>query len=285
MDYQEFRKQYEEQHPASVPVRPEQVRSEYPGWLRGAVLLMFVCAALLSGVHTVPTVHAGIETNGVIAPLVRDLVSLASFVAVELAIFVAAYASLRGSKRTVTAMLIVTFTIALVSNVQSVLKALAANGDVWVTAVGIILGIGAPLIAFMSGEMFVHMHAAVTTATADADATFREQMKAFDAVVLREFRKQMDKPSTVQVSKERPMDVSIGQEVSPSKSTLGHTKVPDASKRVAEFYAQDAKAIWDETLGVRKVAAQLGVGRQTVSNVRQTLRDQARQTNGHGEPS
>jgi hypothetical protein len=67
----------------------------------------------------------------------------------------------------------------------------------------------------------------------------------------------------------------------PDRDVLKSHKVPDASKRVQEFYEQNKDALWDETLGVRKVAEHLGVGRQTVSNVRQALRDQAKQSNGH----
>lgn len=188
LSYEAFREQYEKQHPASVPLAPVEVRSEYPRWLRGVVLLMFICAALLSGVHTVPTVYAGIEDD-VVAPLVRAVVSLSSFVAVELAIFVAAYARLKANGWLVLAMLVVTFGIALVSNIQSVLKALGANGELGLTLVGVALGIGAPLIALMSGEMFVHMHSASTRADAAAEARYREERKLFDAVVLSAYRK------------------------------------------------------------------------------------------------
>lgn len=245
LSYEEFRNQYEKQHPASVPVAPEVVRSEYPRWLRGVVLLMFICAALLSGVHTVPTVYAGIEDDGVVAPVVRAIVALASFVAVELAIFVAAYARLKASGRLVTAMLIVTFSIALVSNIQSVLKALGANGEIGVTVVGVVLGIGAPLIALMSGEMFVHMHSASTKADTEADARYRDERRAFDTVVLTAYKKyekdmsarvlsaQTDRQDTPRLSAPVLSDQTDNRQARPAAS--GYERTPDGQRRVMDW--------------------------------------------------
>jgi len=80
MDYAEFRKQYQERYPASVPVLEPAMR-EYPRWLSWIVLVMFISAALLSGVHTVPTVRRGIETDDLISARVRDAASMSAFVA------------------------------------------------------------------------------------------------------------------------------------------------------------------------------------------------------------
>jgi hypothetical protein len=58
MDYSEFRKQYEQQHPASIPQRIP-VASEYPRWLTPTAVLMFVASAFVSGLHTASAVvHA-----------------------------------------------------------------------------------------------------------------------------------------------------------------------------------------------------------------------------------
>lgn len=249
LSYEEFRSQYEKQHPASVPVAPKEVRSEYPRWLRGVVLAMFICAAMLSGVHTVPTVYAGIEDDGVVAPIVRAGVALASFVAVELAIFVAAYARLKASGKLVTAMLIVTFSIALVSNIQSVLKALGANGEIGVTIVGVVLGVGAPLIALMSGEMFVHMHSASTKADTEAEAVYRDERKQFDATVLSAYRKyekdmnsrvlsaqtdkRTDTQDTPRLTGSDLSDQTPDRQTRPASS--GYDRTPDGQRKVMEW--------------------------------------------------
>lgn len=254
LSYEEFREQYEKQHPASVPVAPAEIRSEYPRWLRGVVLLMFICAALLSGVHTVPTVYAGIEADGVVAPLVRAVVSLSSFVAVELAIFVAAYARLKANGWLVFFMLVVTFGIALVSNIQSVLKALGANGALGLTVVGVALGIGAPLIALMSGEMFVHMHSASTKADTDAAGRYREERKMFDTVVLSAYRKyekeasahilsaRTDSGQTPQLSASVLSEQTEDRQTRPAAS--GYNRTADGQQRVIDHlneYPDDAQ--------------------------------------------
>lgn len=298
LNYESYREQYEKQHPASVPVPPAVVRSEYPRWLRGVVLLMFVCAALLSGVHTVPTVYAGIEGGGVVAPLVRALVSLSSFVAVELAIFVAAYARLKANGWLVGAMLVVTFSIALVSNIQSVLKALGANGELGVTVVGVVLGIGAPLIALMSGEMFVHMHSASTKADSEAEARYREERKAFDAVVLTSYRK-YEKDMSAKALSERTdnrtdtgllsagfvrSDTDTDGHGQPSRAAFGHTRTTDGLQKALDWF--DANP--DKVNGsLRDLEPLVGVGRDTLSRARrQWLQMRAGQptvsTNGNG---
>lgn len=263
LSYEEFREQFEKQHPASVPVPVAAVRSEYPRWLRGVVLLMFICAALLSGVHTVPTVYAGIEED-VVAPLVRAIVSLSSFVAVELAIFVAAYARLKANGWLVFSMLVVTFGIALVSNIQSVLKALGANGALGLTVVGVALGIGAPLIALMSGEMFVHMHSASTRADTEADARYREERKAFDTIVLSAYRKyekdasarvlsaQTDNPQTARLSAPVLSDQTADRQTRPAAS--GYDRTPDGQRRVIEFLNANPD---DAKLPSRQLAARI----------------------------
>lgn len=288
LSYDEFRQQYEKQHPASVPVPPQIVRSEYPRWLRGVVLLMFICAALLSGVHTVPTVYAGIEDGGVVAPLVRALVALSSFVAVELAIFVAAYARLKANGWLVGAMLVVTFSIALVSNIQSVLKALGANGDLGVTAVGVVLGIGAPLIALMSGEMFVHMHGASTKADTEADATYREERRAFDTVVLTAYRKYEKELSAKALSERTDKrtdtellsaeNVRSDTDGRTSHAAFGHARTPDGLQKALDWFNAHPDAAGTP---LRELEPLVGVGRDTLSRARRQW--QKTQSNGTGE--
>jgi len=279
MNYDEFREEFNQQHPASVPIKPEDISSEYPWWLRSVVIFMFVCAALLSGVHTVPTAYAGIEQEHV-AEWVRQLVALAAFVAIDLAIFIATYARLRGNRTVVTIMLIVVFAVALISNINSVLRALSAQGDVWITAVGVILGFGAPLIALLAGEMFVHMHLSQTKANTEAQEKYREDSKQWDATVLTAFRKYR---KSIQDSKQVPAASNgssngiQGMEIIPSNSTLGHKKQPMAREMTIAFFQEHPELLVDGK--PLEIAAHLGVGKSTVYNVIEELK----RTNGHKE--
>lgn len=280
MDYESFRQQYEQQHPASIPSKPE-VFSEYPTWVKVMVGAMFLSAAILSGVHTAPTIRRAIEQYWV-STLAGDIAAAASFIAIELAIFTSAYLRKKNGK---LALLVMGAggIVAVAANIVSVGRALEQTGDTASGIVSIILGLAIPLIALAAGEMFVHITTAGRIENKEAERAYQEALKAFDKQVNTAWAKwQKEATTNVQrVTNERPLDVSNGQGVTPSASILGHTKVPDASKRVQSFFDQYPDALWDENLGVRKIADQLGVGRQTVSNVRQALRDQAKATNGH----
>lgn len=304
MGYEEFRQQYEQQHPASVPVKPQRVGSEYPGWLRGVVLLMFASAALVSGAHTVPTVYAGIESAHV-ADWVRQIVALAAFVAIDIAVFVATYARLRGNRRTVTAMLVVVFAVALISNVNSVLRAFgdvtvitqgaAQAPDLWTTVVGIILGIGAPLIALLAGEMFVHMHTAASEANAQAEAVYRDECKAFDAVVLREYRKAGVSQSEHGVSDTRQADrqalpaseVSVRPDtdsLQTRQTAYGYQTTSDGQQTVIRWLNEHPE---DAKLGSRPLGKRIGVSHDTANKGRQEWQRQQQlapsvSTNGNG---
>jgi len=186
MDYSEFRKQYEEQHPASVPVLNEEV-SIYPDWLERIVGAMFVCASLLSGVHTIPAVRGGMNTQFWPALFV-DLVSITSFVAIELVFFVAAYALMRRFQWHVGLTLAIAFIVAMVANLQQNIVAYQA-GDPGTIIVAVTLGIGAPLIAFMAGKMFVDIHKARRFTGSEANKRYENEKVKWDKIILREFNK------------------------------------------------------------------------------------------------
>lgn len=181
-NFDQFLAQYRKLHPANIPVRRKAV-SRYPGWLRQAVGAMFIAAGLISAVHTIPTVYNSIETNGVIPEGARILAAVLSPVAVELAILIAAYAFQRGSRLVVGSMLFVAFSVALVSNISSSIRAFDKGGDTSSTFVGIALGIGLPLIALVAGILFSNIYEAFREAEDVADAVYRADHLAFDAAV------------------------------------------------------------------------------------------------------
>lgn len=284
MIYEEFRQQYEKQHPASVPVFETEV-NEYPNWLKWAVLAMFVSASLVSGVHTVPTVWDTIEAVKV-APAVRDVIALASFFAVELAILLSAYLMVKGQRLFGTVILAVTFTVAMTANVQSVVKAFAANGDLWSTVVAVIMGIGAPLICLMAGKMFVNLHRADRVVDARARQRYRELCQSWDKEIEREWKRyQKDTskspaPSAVHLSN----GLSIGQgwtvDTQPAASTIGHRKVPNASEIAREYFERHPDQL---DTPARNLEPVIGVGKSTINNVQNELRGQLTfSTNGNG---
>lgn len=275
--YQEFRKQYEQQHPASVPRRRKKIKREYPLLIELSVLVMFVCAALLSGVHTVPTVYAGMEIR-VTSELVRQVVSLGSFVAIELAIFMSAY--LLDKQRTIAwTVLIVTFLVATVSNVNSVSKALAQD-DTWARVITLALGVGAPFIALMSGKLYIVISESNRKHSEVSDAEFERVSIRFDASVLEAWEKQQQRTARLsgRVSAPRLPDRQDSGRTDRTADEMadrrhatgqGYNKKPDARQVVRDYLAANPAQV---TGNVRQIAEALNVGKSTVSEVQQEFR-------------
>lgn len=266
MDYEEFRKQYEIQHPASVP-RFEEAMGIYPDWLEKVVGAMFFCASLLSGVHTVPAVRGGMTNEFWPQPIV-DTVSMLSFVAIELVFFVAAYALMRKRQWHVIITLISAFIVAMVANLQQNILAYQA-GDPGTIIVAVTLGIGAPLIAFMAGKMFVDIYRARRTVNIEARKNFETACKAWDDEIMDAFKaaERAEKRASKRLSR-----VSNGQQ---GRGTEQASRRSDASQIVRDHFAENPG---DLNLSPRQLAQLLDVGKSTVHNVQRELR-----SNGNGQ--
>lgn len=263
LTYAEFRVQYEQQHPASVPVQPSKLAREYPFILRFMVAAMFLSAALLSGVHTAPTIHAMIEDS--VVPWIRAGISLFGLVAIEFAIFTAAYMRRKNTKLA-TGILVVTFTIAMASNLTSISRTQAAV-DFGTRVVTVILGVGAPLIAVMSGELYVEMTQSSSKEDVEAEVNYREEKKRWDTTINGAYTKYRERFTLERASNSIP-EVSNGNSIGkqvletlPSASTLGHRKEPKASEKVRDYLKAHPDAVNMEPL---ELAALLGVGKSTV---------------------
>lgn len=276
MNYHEFRQEYEEQHPASIP-QYEPEMHEYPGWVRWAVLAGFIAAAMVSGVHTIPTVWASIRTGAIITEAVRNGVSVASLFAVELAILLSAYLMAKGVRLAYTVMGMASL-VAIAANLYAVVTAFQENTtDAGALAVAFILGVCVPMITLFMGKMFVDIHRADRVQDARAKKAFREASIAWDKEIERAWKGYQK--SNVQLSN----DMSNGRNgqvaVSPSRSLLGHTKNPDASEIVRKHLSENPE---DMNLSPRQLGALLDVGKSTVNNVQREMRQRTVEaTNGH----
>lgn len=184
LTYQEYRAEWLEMRPNRRPVRPEPQRN-YPKWFGAGALTMFVCAAILSGVHTVPAIFAGIET--VIPLWIRILAALSSFGAIELSIFNSSYI-LAGNKRSIVMWLTLIFSLALamLTNVQSNLAAsgrLAAEISIdlgFVQFIGVFMGVLIPSLSATAGKGFVAAHKDEVRANKVADDALTALNNALD---------------------------------------------------------------------------------------------------------
>lgn len=255
MEYAEFRQRYEARNPASVPVK-RAASTLYPQWLRVATLVMFFSSALLSGVHTVPVVRAGIPAS--IDSNVANGVSLTAFISVEMAIFISAFALVGGGSFFVRAVLLLATVTALAANIYSVLKAyLAASmgGDVGTLVVAVIIGIVAPGIAFLSGKMFVDMHKSSREVADRADLIYRKEAQAWDERIGRAWDAYQDR---VQAAVREADALRTRQEELSRMASNPASIVRDHLSEHPEH----------RTLSARELAALLNVGKSTAATVK-----------------
>ena len=203
---------------------------------------------------------------------IRQLGGLASFIFVELGILVSAYILFKNWSFWVFVILAIAVIIAMVANLYSVSKALAVNGDLGMSIVAVSLGLGAPLIATLSGKVLVSLHKSDRVIDSRARSKFKDDSVTWDKEIERAW-KSFQKSNRPAVQASNP--VSNGQSAA---SILGHTKVPDASRLVREYIADNPDAL---NLSPRTLAGILGVGKSTVNNVQREVRDLSSNGNGH----
>lgn len=270
MDYDQFRAQYEQQHPASVPERVEEV-SPYPRWLRYATGLMFISSALLSGVHTVTVVQLGLPSETSL--FVEHVVSVASFIAVEMAILLAAYVLLTNAGWWVKAVLGVSVVTALAANLYSVVNAFqAVDSDPGAVIVAGIVGIAAPGIAGLSGKLFVDMNRAERVMGKRASEAYREACQAWDKEINKAWKRY---EKTV-----RPLSaLSADSGRTASIARTSSRDISDALQRVLAHLDHNPD---DKRLSVRDLGEAVGVGKTTAGKGRNMWLEKHQQ-NGHGE--
>lgn len=294
-----FRQHYQLTHPSSVPalVMPDkkeyQPHYKYRSWLRYVNLAILISASLLAGVHTVGVVYDGITVGPIITEFIRRVVSILSFCAVELSIFISAY--IMDKKRNLAvAILIVGFLVSMAANIFSVFAAFATV-DTGGRLVAVLLGVGAPLMALLAGAMYEDIdgdkriadqavEARFNKAKRDAETTFQNRLAAYDEAVLGEYntwlaRTERRSRTRVDVSKEvsnRVQNGQIGQGFGqPSNVQSLPENVPnplrlDARTRVIQHLEAFPM---DISLPVRELETKIGVSKSTISDVIKTMRN------------
>jgi hypothetical protein len=270
MTYQEFRERYEEQHPASVPVY-EVETSHYPAWLRYAVGLMYTCAATVSGAHTIPLVRQTIPPDVVLPVLdasLADVVAIAAFGFVELALLIAPFAILYGASWLTVSVLIIAVTAAMTSNIYSVITSLQAD-DIWMLFVALVIGIAAPGVAALSGKIFVNLHRSHRGLSQKAQERYREELKAWDTVINREYTKHQK-----QQSKQSKQALPGASDISQDFMKFHENSVKPKPRVKLHEVAREIHENGDENLSTDEMMAKYGISMGSTTKIREIL-------NGH----
>lgn len=267
MDYEQFRKEYEKQHPASIPVQEHEI-SHYAGWVKWLALLMFASGALMSGVHTAPTVYDVIPQHKLITEGVRMFAAVFSFVSIELAILLSAYFMVRRAAKADLMFLLVSGGIAMVANVTSVFNVLGGHADAESVIKTVFFGLGAPTIAFMAGKLFVNIHSSTRILDKRARDKYRQESIAFDEAILDAWTDYQDR------REQRPTGVQVDSSGHGQRSGRGYSRTADARRRVRKYFTAHPDVL-DSDMGVRPIADEIGnVSKSTVASVRSEMQDE-----------
>lgn len=270
MEYQEFRKQYEEQHQASIPIE-EAFIGEYPTWVTVAVGAMFVAAAFFSGVHTIPIAHTAIDALKVTEAF-RIIGGLSAFVFIETGVLVSAYMLVKRWSWVMFFILLLTITVAMGANLYSVSEAFKPDAtDLFSKVLTVLFGIVAPLMAALSGGVFVWLHQSERVADAKMKARFKEQSVAWDKEIERAYKKLY------------PIE---GQGV--SRKTMKSREENKPRVKLHEV-ARTIHENGDANISVNEMMMKYNISMGSTSKVREILRQQGKgytngqDTKGHGD--
>lgn len=286
MQFSEFKQWYMDTHPGSIPVKAEGIISPYPNWYRRGLFLMFVAATIISGAHTIPAVYASLDAH-FWAEGIRLLVSVFGFLAVDLALFLAAYASLvMGNANSAVWLIRVIFFIALMSNLNSVFIAGQAGAPIPTLVVGVALGFGIPWVAMKAGDLYAHMNVEENRLRDELEEEYSEAVRDFDRTVLQQYgtyRAKMEKKVSIGISSGISSGIPNGNGI-PELSSGNSNGIPDGnsgsngnSKRnqnAAEAVKEYLLAHAGEELNALEVARVLNVGKSTVYNVMNAMKSE-----------
>lgn len=292
MDYQHFAEQHNAAYAAFTAIYqqknppPIKTDAKKENWFEVIILGVLVAASVIvSGSRTIA------EFGG-------DFVGIAGFVMLELG--VVAYAYIRTSKYydkarhssvkdLLTRGMWLAFTVAIVANVHATFKANGIEFAPVNIVIFLFLAIGAPTLALIAGDTLAMLVVTDKFRQRDSDKAYDEAVKIYleemNALWKREQAKwgvtiKVEHSNSVSITRDmsivhpsnRPMDMSIGQNerpALPAASTLGHTKVSNASELARVYFGEHPEAL---DMPARELVDVIGVGKSTINNVQQTMR-------------
>lgn len=174
--------------------------------------------------------------------------------------------------RLATVGLVLTFIVGLSANIDATLRHKDIHLPDWVnTGINLLVAVSAPALAFISSEVLAIELMANDVRRRqnlkDHEAAMRAWKDDKDVAWVREKANWGVKIKVDNMVTSNTLSNGIPLESSgslPAKSTLGHTKKPDAAKRVKDYLDENPDAINGNPL---EIAAFLEVGKSTVYNV------------------
>lgn len=179
---------------------------------------------------------------------------------------------LQNTVKWATVGLILTFMIGVAANIDATLKAhhITINENI-ISLINLAVAVSAPALAFISSDVLAIELMATDIQRREANRQYDEACHEWAEGLNRSWSSQQ-KQWGVKIEIQ-PASNGIPMESNgmlPAKSTLGHTKKPDAAKRVMDYLVENPDAINGNPL---EIASLLEVGKSTVYNVFKEVKD------------
>lgn len=263
---------------------------------------------VVSGSHTVPVFADSLPEATPV--LIKLMVSVAAFIAIEVAILVYAYQRVEKAhannpnmskdvQRLMGYGLVLAIAVALGANVYSVLKPHMTEGglkQVWdmvSIVVAVLVGISAPVLAFIAGELFGLLTVEARERKATILTEFDQQTEDWESALRDAWardrikwgaRVSVERPSAIQqipADKFTPIHSlhSVNEAVNERdvNTANGYTKQMNAREVIKAFFEANPDAI-DLNLDVlvTRITSEMGVkiGRTSIHNVRRDLKNE-----------
>lgn len=274
--YLAFSKQYELEHPA--PERTALTRDVVSVAIIVSLLVVMVAGVIVSSSRTIEEFGGSFVGVFAFVMLEGGLVAYAFFRARR-----AAVESNRvgNARRLATIGLTLAFVSALAANIHAVLKAQHIETPPIVnTVINLFVAVSAPTLAFISADVLAIELMSGDARRRQAEAQYAEALGVWRAQLHEEWqRKQrtlgvswkverVAENSIPELSNGIPLEKQPG--IVPSASTLGHSKQPQASSIVRDYFQEHPEAIDGNPI---EIAAALGVGKSTVYNVIKSMKE------------
>lgn len=272
--YAAFKSIYEAKNPAPILRKPD--RADW--YIVLGIMVIVVASVIVSGSRTVAEFGFG-------------AIGVAAFVMLECTIVAFAFIRTRNHfnkermedvKKLTNRGLWLAFTVALAANVHATLKQNGVVTSEWInTLILLLVALSAPTLAFISGDIMGLEYMRSNSKRREIEDSNQSLFGAWADGLNKSWQASQSKWGVkIEVENERisipshssgiPME-SIGNV--PSKSTLGHTKAPDARKRVIEYLTEHPEAFQSNPL---EIASILEVGKSTVYAVIKEMKGQSK---------
>lgn len=263
----------------------QQYRLEVPPPMKPALARDIVSTAIIISLIVVMVAGVIVSSSRTIVEFGGDVVGVAAFIMLEGGLVAYAFFRARrtgadtnrveNARRLATGGLILAFISALAANIHAVLKAQdIITPEIVDTVINLFVAVSAPTLAFISADVLAIELMSGDARKRSSDEQYERMMNEWRDGLREEWQRRqramgvswkverVENNSIPTLSNGIPLENTT--KIIPSASTLGHSKQPQASKIVRDYFQEHPEAVDGNPI---EIAALLNVGKSTVYNV------------------